>query len=99
MAIKTDILNSQYGVGFNSAYFRVVTASVSRGPNEDCLHTVMIDVAGYAVKPKDADTLGIDFRRYHCPLEEVEAKKGSGFIAQCYEWVMAQEDMLGSTAA
>jgi hypothetical protein len=97
MAIQKDLSNSQYGVPFTGAYFRIVTASVSRTRDADNRHSVMIDVAGYATAPQDEDTRDIEFRRYHCPLSEVEAKAGDGFLAKCYAWVMAQDDMAGST--
>jgi predicted ArsR family transcriptional regulator len=96
MAIQINLSNSQYGVPFTGAYFRVVTASVSRTRDADSRHSVMIDVAGYATEPQDEDTRDIEFRRYHCPLSEVEAKAGNGFLAKCYAWVMSQEDMAGS---
>jgi predicted ArsR family transcriptional regulator len=98
MAIQLDLSTSQYGVPFAGAYFRVVTASVSRTRSADNRHSVMIDVAGYAAQPTDDDTRDVDFRRYHCPLVEVEAKTGSTFLAKCYAWVMAQDDMNGSEA-
>jgi hypothetical protein len=56
----------------------------------------MIDVAGYATAPQDEDTRDVEYRRYHCPLAAVEAKAGEGFLAKCYAWVMAQDDMSGS---
>ena len=96
MAIQVDLANSQYGVAFAGAYFRIVTAAVSRQRQGGPKFRVMIDVAGYATKPTDDDTRDIEFRRYHCPLPEVEAQEGEGFLAKCYAWVMAQEDMAGS---
>jgi hypothetical protein len=96
MAIKIDLSNSQYGVPFSGAYFRIVTASVSRTRSEDSRHSVMIDVAGYVTQPSNDDTRDIEFRRYHCPLAEVEAKTGENFLSKCYAWVMAQSDMNGS---
>jgi hypothetical protein len=98
MAIQLDLSTSQYGVPFAGAYFRIVTASVSRTRNPDSRHSVMIDVAGYATQPGDDDTRDVDFRRYHCPLAEVEAKTGGTFLAKCYAWVMAQADMNGAQA-
>lgn len=98
MAIQLDLSTSQYGVPFAGAYFRIVTASVSRTRNADSRHSVMIDVAGYATQPSNEDTKEVDFRRYHCPLAEVEAQTGSTFLAKCYAWVMAQDDMNGSEA-
>jgi hypothetical protein len=56
----------------------------------------MIDVAGYVTQPSNDDTKDIEFRRYHCPLAEVEAKTGENFLSKCYAWVMAQSDMNGS---
>jgi hypothetical protein len=96
MAIQIDLSNSQYGVPFAGAYFRIVTAAVSRTRDADNRHSVMIDVVGYATRPSDDDTRGVDSRRYHCPLSEVEAKAGDNFLAKCYAWVMAQEGMAGS---
>lgn len=98
MAIQLDLTNSQYGVPFAGAYFRIVTAAVSRTRNADSRHLVMIDVSGYATQPSDDDTRDVDFRRYHCSLAEVEAKTGSTFLAKCYAWVMAQDDMNGAQA-
>jgi hypothetical protein len=96
MAIQIDLTNSQYGVPFTGAYFRVVAAAVTRTRNLDMRHSVMIDVAGYATAPQDEDTRDIDFRRYHCPLSEIEACEGDTFLAKCYAWAMTQPDMQGS---
>ena len=96
MAIELNLSTSQYGVPFAGAYFRIVTAAVSRTRSADIRHSVMIDVAGYATQPSDDDTRDVDFRRYHCPLADVEAQAGDAFLAKCYAWVMAQEDMAGS---
>ena len=98
MAIQINLENSQYGVPFAGAYFRIATASVGRTRNPDNRHSVMIDVIGYATQPSDDDTRDVDFRRYHCPLAEVEAKTGDTFLAKCYAWVMAQDDMNGAQA-
>lgn len=99
MAIQVDLAQSQYGVPFAGAYFRIVTAAISRTRNPDMRFSVMIDVAGYATAPQDDDTREVDFRRYHAPLTEVEVMSGDNFLAKCYAWVMVQEDMQGSTAA
>jgi hypothetical protein len=98
MAIQLDLTNSQYGVPFAGAYFRIVTAAISRTRDATTRHSVMMDVAGYATQPGDDDTRDVDFRRYHCPLAEVEAQAGDSFLAKCYAWVMAQADMAGSQA-
>jgi predicted deacetylase len=96
MAIKADIQTSQFGIPFQGAYFRVVTAAVSRQRESDPRHRVMIDVVGYAMQPQNEDTREVDFRRYHAALNEVEAQAGATFLAKCYAWVMAQPDMAGS---
>lgn len=98
MAIQIDLSQSQYGVPFAGAYFRVVTVAVTRTRDADNRHSVMIDVAGYATRPENDDTREVDFRRYHTPLTEVEAQAGDTFLAKCYAWVMAQADMAESQA-
>lgn len=98
MAIQINLDTSNFGVPFAGAYFRVVTASVSRTRSTDTRHSVMIDVVGYATKPTNEDTKDVDFRRYHCPLAEVEAQAGANFLTKCYAWVMAQDDMNGAEA-
>jgi len=96
MAIQVDLATSQYGVPFAGAYFRIVTASVSRVRGDDPKFHVMIDVAGYATVPQNDDTHNVDFRRYYAPLVTIEAFSGADFLSKCYAWVMAQEDMAGS---
>ena len=98
MAIQLDLTNSQYGTPFAGAYFRIVTAAVSRMREGGPKFTVMIDVAGYATATPDDDTREVDFKRYSANLTDVEAKSGSTFMDKCYAWVMDQDDMDGSTA-
>jgi hypothetical protein len=100
MAITNNITteNSQYGIAFNGAYYRIVTAAVSRQRGTDLKFSVMIDLSGYAATPDD-DTREVDFKRYNAPLDAVEAASGATFLAKCYTWVMAQDDMDGSSAA
>ena len=99
MAIQIDLTTSQYGTPFAGAYFRIVTAAISRMRSGDGpKFTVMIDVSGYATATPDDDTREVDFRRYHADLADVEAASGSTFLDKCYAWVMTQDDMAGSTA-
>ena len=98
MAIKIDLTNSQYGVPFAGAYFRIVTAAITRQREGDLKFSVMIDVAGYGTATPGDDTREVDFRRYHTALENVEAQQGATFLDRCYAWVMAQDDMAGSQA-
>jgi len=98
MAIQIDLTTSQYGTPFAGAYFRIVTAAVSRMREGGPKFMVMIDVAGYATATPGDDTREVDFRRYHADLAEVEAAAGAEFLDKCYTWVMAQEDMNGSIA-
>lgn len=97
MAIQLDLQNSQFGIPFSGAYFRVVTAAVSRQRSGD--RSVMIDVVGYATQPQNEDTREVDFRRYHAPWADVEAQSGDDFVAKCYAWIMSQPDMVGAVAA
>ena len=98
MAIQLDLTNSQYGTPFAGAYFRIVTAGISRMRSGGAKFSVMIDVAGYATATPTDDTREVDFRRYHADLAEVEAQAGAVFLDKCYAWVMTQEDMAGSVA-
>ena len=100
MAIQNNIAEgaSQYGIAFNNAYYRIVTAAISRMREDGPKFTVMIDVAGYATATPDGDTREVDFRRYHADLVEIEAQVGDEFLDKCYAWVMAQDDMNGSEA-
>lgn len=98
MAIQVDLAQSQYGVPFAGAYFRIVTAAISRTRDVNLRFSTMIDVAGYATAPQTDDTREVDFRRYHAPLTEIEAQVGDNFLTKCYAWVMTQEDMANSTA-
>tara|TARA_R110002167_G_scaffold155391_5_gene349817 strand:+ start:380 stop:679 length:300 start_codon:yes stop_codon:yes gene_type:complete len=98
MAIQIDLTTSQYGTAFTGAYFRIVTAAISRQRDGGPKFTVMIDVSGYATATPDDDTREVDFRRYNADLADIEAATGATFIDKCYAWVMAQDDMSGSIA-
>ena len=98
MAIQIDLTTSQYGTAFTGAYFRIVTAAISRQRDGGPKFTVMIDVSGYATATPDDDTREVDFRRYNADLADIEAATGATFIDKCYAWVMAQDDMNGSIA-
>ena len=99
MAISNNITQSesQYGVKFDGAYYRIVTASVSRQRGPDPKFTVMIDLSAYATSSPTDDTREVDFKRYNAPLDAVEAASGATFLDKCYAWVMVQADMDGST--
>ncbi len=100
MAIKHNIAEgaSQYGIAFNNAYYRIVTAAVSRQNGDDPKFSVMIDLSAYATSSPTENTREVDFKRYNANLTDVEAKSGATFLDKCYAWVMAQDDMSGSTA-
>jgi hypothetical protein len=97
MALNFDLASSQYGVAFTGAYFRIATAAVGRQRDPERKFLVMIDIVGYATQTPDNETREVDFRRYHAPLDEVEAQLGTAFLAKCYSWVANQPDMAGST--
>ena len=63
MAISIDLTNSQYGIPFAGAYFRIVTAAISRQREGGAKFSVMIDVAGYGTASPGDDTREVDFRR------------------------------------
>ena len=98
MAIQINLETSQYGTSFSGAYFRLVTATVSRMREGHPKFVVNLDVAGYATANPTDDTREIEFRRYYATLEEVEAQQGSTFVNKCYAWLMSQPDMQGSLA-
>ena len=100
MAIQLNITQgaSQYGIAFNNAYYRIVTASVSRQRGSDPKFEVNIDLSAYATSSPTDDTREIDFKRYTANLTDIEAKSGDDFLSKCYAWVMAQSDMSGSSA-
>ena len=96
MAIQLDLTSSQYGTAFTGAYFRIVTASISREMGNN--FTVMIDCSGFATATPTDETHPVDFRRYNAPLATIEATAGDDFLSKCYSWVMTQDDMNGSSA-
>jgi len=96
MAIQLDLESSQYGISFADAYFRIIVATVARFENQGFV--VRIDVVGYANKPSDIYIKDIAFKQFQTTIEDIEAQDGVEFLAKCYQWVMAQPDMLGSIA-
>jgi hypothetical protein len=99
MAIQNNIAegSSQYGIAFNNAYWRIAMASISR-QRDDPKFSVMIDLAAYATSSPTNDTRDIAFSRFHADLADIQAASGDAFLDKCYSWVMAQDDMAGSTA-
>ena len=100
MAIQHTIEEgaSEYDISFNNAYYRIVTASISRQRGSDPKFTVMIDLSAYATNSPTDDTREVAFLRLHAPLDAVNSSSGDAFLDKCYAWVMAQDEMSGSTA-
>lgn len=100
MAISNNITaeNSQYGIAFNGAYYRIVTAAISRQRGSDPKFSVLLDLSAYATSTPTDDTREVDFKRYNAPLDDINAASGDTFLDKCYAWVMAQSDMSGSSA-
>jgi hypothetical protein len=98
MAIQLDIQESNYGVPFLGAYFRITSAIINRQGTTNSRHIVIIDVSGYIVKPENENTTTVDFKRYLIPVGQVESCEGTTFLEKCYKWVMAQPDMVNSIA-
>lgn len=99
MAIQIDLANSQYGVPFAGAYFRIVTVAITRQRSGEPKFFVMIDIAGYGTATPGDDTRDVEFRRYHAPLDEINEQFGTDFLAKCYNWVASQPDMDGAVPA
>lgn len=101
MAIQNNITadNSQYGIAFNGAYYRIVTAAITRNRGMEPKFSVMIDLSAYATTTPTDDTREVDFKRYSADLTDIEAASGDAFLDKCYSWVMTQDDMAGSTSA
>ena len=100
MAISNNITaeNSQYGIAFNGAYYRIITAAISRQRGSNPKFSVMLDLSAYATSTPTDDTREVDFKRYNAPLDDINAASGDTFLDKCYAWVMAQSDMAGSSA-
>ena len=100
MAIRNNIAEgaSQYGIAFQDAYYRIVTAAISRQRGSNPKFDVMIDLSAYATSSPTDDTREVDFKRYNASLDEINASSGDAFLDKCYSWVMTQDDMAGSTA-
>jgi len=100
MAISNNITaeNSQYGIAFNGAYYRIITAAISRQRGSNPKFSVMLDLSAYATSTPTDDTREVDFKRYNAPLDDINAASGDTFLDKCYAWVMAQSDMSGSSA-
>lgn len=100
MAIQHTISQSasDYGISFNDAYYRIVTASISRQLGTDPKFMVMIDLSAYATSSPTSDTREVNFVRFETALDNVNASSGDTFLDKCYTWVMAQDAMSGSTA-
>lgn len=101
MAITHNITKaaSNYGIKFDNAYYRIVTAAISRQRGTNPKFMVMIDLSAYATSTPGEETREIDFKRYEATLDAIEASAGAKFLDKCYAWVMAQSDMSGSKAA
>ena len=99
MALSLNISesNSEYGIAFSGAYYRIVTASVQRERGDS--HQVTIDLSAYATSSPTDDTREVDFKRLHGPLSEIEAKSGNDFLSKCYAWLKDQSDFSGASDA
>ncbi len=101
MAIQHNIAegssNFDFGIAFNNAYYRIVNAAITRQRETDPKFTVTIDLAAYATNTPSDNTREVDFKRFEATLADIEESAGLEFLAKCYSWVMAQNEMSGST--
>lgn len=98
MAIQHTItqVNSDYGVAFNNAYHRIITANVMRSEGT-IKFEVTLDVVAYASASSiDSNTKDVKFQRFNVDLATIEGTSGDDFLSKCYTWVMTQ--MAGSSA-
>ena len=98
MAIQIDLQESNFGIPFAQAYFRIANVAINYQSNLDFHHLVVITLIGYATKPGNVHTNNIDAKRYDVSLTEIESFEGDTFLEKCYKWVMAQPDMSNSIA-
>ena len=100
MAIRHNIQEgaSHFGIPFNNAYYRIVTASIARQLEANPKFMVNIDLSAFATSTPNGNTKEVDFVRFQAPLDAINASSGTTFLDKCYNWVMAQSVMSGSTA-
>lgn len=100
MAIQHNITQeaSDFGIAFNNAYYRIVSAGINRTPHPTLTFHVTIQLLAYATSSPNMHSRDVDVKNYDTELSEIEAKTGDSFLAKCYAWVMDQDDMAGSTA-
>ena len=99
MALSLNISesNSEYGVAFSGAYYRIVTANISRERGGN--HQVSIDLSAYATNSPTDDTREVNFKRISGALSDIEAKSGDDFLSKCYTWLKDQSDFSGASDA
>lgn len=101
MAIQHTITEdlSNYGISFNNAYYRIVTAATGRQPvGESNKFNVMIDLSGYATNPGTEEIREVDFKRLNADLADIDSKSGPTFLAKCYQWVLTQPEFSGGSS-
>ena len=102
MAIQHNIAEdaSQFGVSFNNAYYRIAGMHIHRTDQnqDDPKFIVSIDLMAYVTITPHTATTPVDVKGYVVDLSVIEAVAGDTFLDKCYAWIMAQDDMDGSTA-
>ena len=73
MAIQHNIAEdaSQFGISFNNAYYRIVSAGVNRTPNPDLIFHVTIQLLAYATPTPDMHTRDVDVKSYDTTLADI----------------------------
>lgn len=92
MAIQINLNESQYGINFDDAYYRICVIGIERIDDEKNRHRVMMDVVAYATKPMSENVKQIDAKRFFAPLAEIESINADDFLSKCYTWIMAHPD-------
>ena len=91
MAIINKIESTPIGIGFDSAYHRIASSSISRTANNpESKFIVTLDVAVYAIQPTDDNTHPVSMIRLHADLNEIEAFVWDKFLDKCYSFISSQ---------
>lgn len=96
MAIINNLETSQFGVGFNNAYYRINEVVNQRNeayvPEGQPLHLVFVFVKVYAQKPENVGIKEVATLTFKTSLDEISAHGGDNFLTSCYLWLMTRPE-------
>jgi len=99
MAIQNNIAaeNSEYGIAFSNAYYRIVNLAITRNVGDDFKFQIMIDLFAYATTSPGDESREVSAKRYYANLSDIEAKSGNDFLSKCYAWFKDQPEFSGAS--